>query len=88
MQIPTIARLGQISILAGIAVLTGCASGPTIVANRALDFHVADYQSFSFVQPLGSDRGGVRTLISQHLIDATTREMEMQGLRHADTNGA
>ena len=87
MRIQSKAILGRVSIFAGIAILAGCASGPTIVANRAPDFNVADYQTFSFIQPLGSDRGSVRTLMSQHLIDATTREMEMQGLRHVDTNG-
>jgi len=70
-----------------VLILTGCASGPTIIANSAPDFNLANYQTFSFMQPLSSDRGGARSLISQHLISATTRELEMQGLRHADTNG-
>ena len=77
----------QASILAVIALLTGCASGPTIVSNSAPDFNLANFQTFSFLTPLGTDRAGARTLLSQHLIDATTRELEMQGLRHADTNG-
>lgn len=74
--------------LLGIAImLAGCASGPSIVANSAPDFNLANYQTFSFMQPLSSDRGGARSLISQHLVSATTRELEMQGLRHADANG-
>jgi len=77
-------RLGLLVIVLGI---TGCASGPTVVANRAPDFNVASYQTFSFMQVLGTDRAGARTILSQHLIDATTRELEMQGLRHTDTNG-
>ena len=73
--------------LAVVAFVTGCASGPRIVSNSAPDFNVSNFQTFSFMQPLGSDRGGARSLISQHLIEATTNELGLQGLRHADTNG-
>ena len=77
-------RIGLIGIVAMIA---GCASGPTIISNSAPDFDVANFQTFSFMQPLGTDRTGARTLMSQHLIDATTNELELRGLRHADANG-
>ncbi len=87
-QNQTLTSTCRVGFLAIATALAGCAaSGPTIVANSAPDFNVANYQTFSFMQPLGSDRGGARTLLSQHLVDATTRELEMQGLRHADTNG-
>ena len=70
-----------------VLILTGCASGPTVVANRAPDFNVANYKTFSFMDPLGSDRGGVRSLLSQHLISATTNELELEGLRHTESGG-
>jgi hypothetical protein len=38
------------------------------------------------MDPLSTDKGGVRTLISTHLIDATTRELEMKGLRRSSDN--
>ena len=87
MQIQIFISICRVAFLGIAAVLAGCASGPTIVSNSSPDFNLASYQSFSFMQPLGSDRGGARSLMSQHLIDATTRELEMQGLRHADTDG-
>ena len=87
MQYQTFISLYRVGFLGIAAVLAGCASGPTIVSNSAPDFNLANFQSFSFMQPLGSDRGGARSLMSQHLIEATTRELEIQGLRHADTNG-
>ena len=86
MHSQTISNLRRIGLLALAATLAGCASGPNIVANSAPDFNLANYQSFSFMQPLSSDRGGARSLISQHLVSATIRELEMQGLRHVDTN--
>jgi len=70
-----------------VLILTGCASGPTIVANRAPDFNVANYKTFSFMDSLGSDRGGARSLLSQHLISATTNELELEGLRHTESGG-
>ena len=66
--------------------LAGCASGPTVITNSAPDFNLADHRTFGFLQPLSSDRGNVRSLISTHLIDATTRELEMAGLRRVDNN--
>ena len=76
----------RLVILSGIALLVGCASGPRIVTNSAPDFNLADYRTFSFLQPLGTDRDNVRTLLSTHLIDATTRELELAGLRRDDGN--
>ncbi len=69
-----------------VALLAGCASGPRVITNSAPDFNVADYRTFGFMQPLSSDRGNVRSLISTHLIDATTQELEMAGLRRVDNN--
>ena len=69
-----------------ILLLAGCASGPTIITNSAPDFNLADYRTFNFIQPLSSDRGNVRSIISTHLIDASTRELEFAGLRRVDRN--
>ena len=79
------ARVGV--ALTALMVLAGCASGPTIITNSAPDFNIADYRTFSFLDPLSSDRGNVRSLISTHLINATTRELENAGLRRVDNNG-
>jgi hypothetical protein len=63
--------------------LFACASGPNVISNRAPDFDIADYETFGFMDPLSTDRQGVRTLISTYLIDATTRELEAKGLRRS-----
>jgi len=67
-----------------VTLVAGCASGPQIVTNSAPDFNLADFRTFNFLQPLSSDRGDVRSLISTQLIDATTRELELAGLQKAD----
>ena len=84
MWIQSLAGLRGGPLLAIVAILAGCASGPRIVTNSAPDFNLVDFRTFGFLQPLSSDRGNVRSLISTHLIDATTRELEMAGLRHVD----
>jgi hypothetical protein len=68
----------------GLLLLGGCASGPTVRTNvdQAADF--AQYKTFGFVSPLGTDRAGYRSIVSQHLIDATQRELEARGMRRAD----
>jgi Domain of unknown function (DUF4136) len=61
--------------------LAGCATGPYIQADfdRSVDFTA--YRTYAFVSPLGTDRNGYQTIISQHLKTATSRELEARGLR-------
>ena len=65
--------------------LAGCVTGPYIQADfdRSVDFTA--YKTFAFVSPLGTDRNGYQTIISQHLKAATSREMEARGLRLDET---
>jgi len=73
-------------ILAFGTIAAGCSSGPTVITNSAPDFAIANFKTFGFLQPLSTDQGNVRTLISTHLIESTTRELEMSGLRRVDSN--
>ena len=72
--------------LALAVLVAGCASGPRIIANSAPGFSPADFRTFGFIQPLSSDRGGARSLISTHLINATTAELEAAGLQLVENN--
>lgn len=74
-------------MLISMLALTACASGPTIITNSAPDFVLSDYRTFSFLDPLSTDRSGVRSLNSTYLIDSTTRELENAGLRRVDADG-
>ena len=77
--------LGALCLLAA-ALIAGCSSGPRIITNSAPDFAVGSYSTFGFMQPLGTDRGDVRSLNSQVLIAATARELEARGLTRDDAN--
>ena len=74
----------RFSPLAAVLLLAlgGCASGPAVRAeyDKSVDF--SQYKSFGFFSPLGTDRSGYETVVSQYLKAATRRELEARGLRY------
>lgn len=70
-------------ILAAL-LLAACATGPRIEIMQAPDTDLSDYKTFAFVEPLGTDRAGYATLISQQLIFSIRRELEFHGLEYED----
>jgi hypothetical protein len=52
--------------------------------DKATDF--SQYKTFGFATPLGTDREGYQTIVSQHLKTATRRELEARGFKYADTS--
>ncbi len=71
-----------VAVLAGAAlVVAGCASGPRVRAERDKTVDFSQYHTFGFVTPLGTDREGYQTIVSQYLKAATQRELEARGLR-------
>ncbi|MBC7728445.1 MAG: DUF4136 domain-containing protein [Microbacteriaceae bacterium] len=81
MQKHSTTRWLPLAATAGLLALGGCASGPDVRVDydRATDFSV--YKTFAFVSPLGTDRGGYQSIVSQHLKAATEREMQARGVR-------
>lgn len=72
--------------LLGLLAVTGCTSGPTIRSNMDPSVDFNRFQTFGFINPLGTDREGYQSLISQQLVAATERELVARGLRRTDTN--
>ena len=68
-------------VAASLLALAGCASAPDVRVDydRTADF--TRYKTFGFASPLGTDRGGYQSVVSQHLKAATQREMEARGMR-------
>ena len=69
-----------------LAILVGCSSGPTVITNSDPGADFASLRTFDFLQPLSTDNGNVRTILSSQLIDATTFELETLGLRRDGVN--
>ena len=68
-----------------LLLLAGCASGPQIRADydRSADF--AKYRTYGFVEQAGTDTAEFRSLATQALQAAASREMEARGYRRAGT---
>jgi len=69
-----------------LLLLSACASGPTIVANTnpGTDFRV--FQTFDFIEPLGTDRSnGVRTPLSNRMMTTMEQELKQRGLTRSDS---
>lgn len=70
----------------GVAVLTSCASGPTIRSDydRSADF--TSYRTFGFASELGTDRAGYSTIITEHFKGSVRNEMEARGYKYTASN--
>jgi hypothetical protein len=76
-------RVAAVFAVATIA-LAGCSSGPDIRADydKAADF--GKYRTYGFVSQAGTDAGDFRSLSTQLLQNAASREMESRGYARAE----
>jgi len=72
-----------IPVLLGV-LLSACATGTKIQTLQAPGADLSAYTTFTFVDPLGTDRSGYASLISQQLKFSTRRELELQGLNYVE----
>ena len=71
-----------------VLTLTHCASGPSITVNTAPGADISSFQTYNFMQPLGTDRSnGVRTPMSSWLMNAVSTELDSRGMRQSDSPG-
>ena len=69
-----------------VLTLTHCASGPSITVNTAPGADISSFQSYNFMQQLGTDRSnGVRTPMSTWLMNSVSRELNGRGMRQSDS---
>jgi len=69
-----------------LAVLAGCSSGPTIITNSDPSADFMNLRTFDFAEPLSTDNGNIRSLLSTHLMSATTNELEKLGWQRDSNN--
>jgi len=70
-----------LALLGAALIAAGCASGPRVRTERDVTVDFSRYRTFAFADPLGTDRAGYQTMVSQYLKAATQRELEAHGLR-------
>ena len=76
-------RLTATLAVAAIA-LAGCASGPDIRADYDKSADFGKYRTYGFVAQAGTDAGDFRSLSTQMLQNAASREMESRGYARAE----
>jgi hypothetical protein len=67
-----------------VLLLAACATGPRIDTRQAPDADYSRYETFSYVSPLGTDRAGYASIISQQLVFSTRREMELRNFEYVE----
>ncbi|OZI76467.1 DUF4136 domain-containing protein [Bordetella genomosp. 2] len=70
--------------LAVAGLLSACASGPTVRSDYDHGADFGRYRSFGFMSPLGTDKAGYSTLLTERLKSATRAQMEMRGYTYAE----
>ena len=68
-----------------ITFVAGCSSGPRIITNSDPSADWSQLRTFGFIEPLGTDQGSVRSLVSNQLLESTTREMENAGFARSES---
>ncbi|SEJ88884.1 DUF4136 domain-containing protein [Achromobacter sp. NFACC18-2] len=68
------------------ALLAACASGPTVKSDYDHQADFAQYRTFGYMTPLGTDKAGYNTLLTERLKSATRGQMEMRGYTYSATN--
>jgi hypothetical protein len=69
----------RVWLLSLVLLVSACASGPEVRSDydRGADF--AAYRTFAFANPLGTDRAGYTTLLTERLKTLTRLQMEQRG---------
>jgi hypothetical protein len=64
----------------------GCASTPNVrvMSDPSADF--TQYRTFGFASPLGTDRGGYQSAVSQQLKTSARTQLEARGLRYVEAD--
>jgi hypothetical protein len=77
--------LARFVLVAAMVGFAGCATGPTVTADYDRSANFASYRSFGFYSPLGTDKAGYQSLITQTIKSAVTAELEARGYTYTET---
>jgi hypothetical protein len=79
MKWPPSEILAKAPVVVTSLLLTACASSPEIRVNvdESADFSI--FQTYGFIEPLGTDKAGYTTLVTKYLRQAVRQELENRG---------
>lgn len=75
-------NLKALALLFAFGAVAGCATAPNVNVRQDSATDFSRFQTFGFLEPLGTDRQGYQTIVSQTLRQAATREMQVRGFRY------
>ena len=75
-------NLKALVLVFALAALAGCATAPSVSVQQDSRTDFSGFRTFGFLEPLGTDREGYQTIVSQTLRQAATREMQARGFRY------
>jgi len=75
----TLITLRSATVLALALLLAACATQPVVRTQAAANTNLAGYRTFAFMAKPGTDKDGYKTLTTQSLERAVTREMLARG---------
>lgn len=71
-----------LALLFAFGAVAGCATAPSVSVRQDSATDFSGFRTFGFLEPLGTDRQGYQTIVSQTLRQAATREMLARGFRY------
>jgi hypothetical protein len=75
------------ALVAGLVTLAGCAPpAPTMRSDYDRGVNFSAFHTYSYVNPVGTDKAGYSSLISQHFKSAIDVEMSARGYRKVDAD--
>ncbi len=75
------------ALVGAIAALAACAPPkPTIHSDFDRNANFAGYRTYSYFNPVGTDKAGYSSLLSQHFKSAIDTEMAARGYKKVDSN--
>ncbi len=86
-KLRVISPIAATALIIGIAALVGCAPPkPTMRSDYDRGVNFSSYRTYSYVNPVGTDKAGYSSLLSQHFKMAIDSEMSARGYRKVDSD--
>ena len=74
-------------VVGGLALLAGCEPPkPTLHSDSDRTANFASFRTYNYVNPVGTDKAGYSSLITQHFKNSIDREMSARGYKKVDTD--
>jgi hypothetical protein len=80
----TLARL--LFLCATALLVAACVGGPQVKSDYDHTANFASYRTFGYFEPLGTDKSGYSTLVTQTMKSAVRQELESRGYTYTESN--